>query len=163
ARREFSSRRALCDSSFDYNSEDFRDPQKPGDRRDSTGPEAEFLLLTEKESSFDTRRGANHSISDIRKHNAARTVIPSSFGVLRPLMGQDGDDDSFRPLFFQLSRCFVGSCSRRQHVIDQEDAFAAHRALRTDAKRAAHIFLSFRSTEPALNWRIPNSPQSVFE
>jgi len=74
--REFSARRALCDSSVDYNSEDFRDRQNRHDTRDANDFNALNACSMEKEFKFSHRpiRWARLFFSD-----ALEPIVNSSF------------------------------------------------------------------------------------
>jgi len=52
ASREISAWRALCDSSFDYNSEDFRDRQNPDDTHNTIGSNEQIRATTKKDFSW---------------------------------------------------------------------------------------------------------------
>jgi len=55
ASREISAWRALCDSSFDYNSEDFRDRQSPDDAHNAMHSNKQNRATSKKDFSFGGR------------------------------------------------------------------------------------------------------------
>lgn len=163
ASREFSARRALCDSSVDYNSEDFRDRKSRRDWRDATVFSDEFSHRPRNDlSSFGLPQrftSVDSCNSDCPNEQDRINNCESRFSLRSRAFMCDHRDDDFRSAAFaQDAGGFVRGSPRGQHVIDENDGLTGQIELAAGLERAAYIRPAF-GDGAFLEVRVLHTPQ----